>query len=69
MGVIVRTAGANKSKNEIEKDFNNTNARNQLESLSYFCDVDNSVIAKKGNYSSSTIRLGCLLPGSWYLSK
>ena len=37
----------------IEKDFNNTNARNQLESLSYFCDVDNSVIAKKGNYSSS----------------
>ena len=24
MGVIVRTAGANKSKNEIEKDFKNT---------------------------------------------
>ena len=24
MGVIVRTAGANKTKNEIEKDFNNT---------------------------------------------
>ena len=24
MGVIVRTAGANKSKNEIEKDFQNT---------------------------------------------
>ena len=24
MGVIVRTAGANKTKNEIEKDFQNT---------------------------------------------
>ena len=24
MGVIVRTAGANKTKNEIEKDFENT---------------------------------------------
>ena len=24
MGVIVRTAGANKTKNEIEKDFHNT---------------------------------------------